>query len=57
MATATCKCPNGHKWTTCLIADEPDVNACEVLDGECPECGRDDIEVIDVEYDDEEPYA
>lgn len=49
--TATCKCKNGHTWLTRVLADEPDTNVTVVEDDVCEECGSEDFEIIDVEYD------
>lgn len=49
---ATCKCPNGHIFSSRVIEDSPDINYFEVEDPTCPECGSEEFEVIEVNYDD-----
>jgi Zn finger protein HypA/HybF involved in hydrogenase expression len=49
---ATCKCKNGHTWSARVIEDSPEINAFEVEPFICPECDSDEMEIIDVSYDD-----
>ena len=51
MTTATCKCVNGHVFSSELICYEPDVNYSETLDPECPVCGAEEFDITDIDYD------
>lgn len=47
---ATCKCTNGHVFTSAVVEDSPEINYFNVEDEVCPECGAEfDIEEV---YDD-----
>lgn len=47
MYTATCKCPNGHIFSSRVVEDSPDINYFEVEDPICPECGAEEFEAIE----------
>ncbi len=51
MTTATCKCPRGHVFTTELICYEPSRNYSETAAAECPDCGAEEFEIVDIDYD------
>lgn len=52
---AICKCINGHKFTSGIVEDSPDINVLVVKasDEGCPECGTDDFEILEIVYDNE----
>lgn len=47
MYTATCKCLNGHIFSSRVVEDSPDINYFEVEDPICPECGAEEFEAIE----------
>lgn len=48
---ASCKCQNGHQFSSRVVEDSPDINYLEVEDGCCPECQSEDFEIEDFDYD------
>lgn len=47
---ASCKCINGHEFTTLAIEDDPTTNCLTLADESCPECGA-EFEVLEIEWD------
>lgn len=48
--SATCKCSNGHTWHARVLEDSPEINAMVVEPDYCPECGAEEFEIVEVEY-------
>jgi hypothetical protein len=49
----SCKCANGHEFTSRVLEDSPDINVLVTEDDACPECDAEFV-VTDVDtYEDE----
>ena len=55
MELASCRCFNGHEFTTRIIENDPDINSLVLAadEGGCPECGTDEFTVTNIYFDED----